>query len=402
MNLRIAAVRKALYDKVQSISESNHTILLTPELLQRALSGGWQAISARLGKSSVIMNISQQPMSIKIKGSPADYQLALSLLRVNTTMEMTRKKSKETCVICWEEAVDPFSSPCYHTYCTECFVNQCNAAVDNDDFSIHCRGDEAKCLHIFTIPSLQNLVPSAVFEELLENSFKSYVQTHSRDFQYCPTPDCSQIYRITQSTTNSITSASFDCPNCLTSICISCASTCHDGITCADNKDIRAGYVQALNTFKAENDIRDCPTCKTPIEKVDGCNHLRCMGCKTHICWFCMCSLESAAACYAHMEEKHGGNGLWWLRFGKWRFLDGWEILSLDRYVMFGEYVKDVRSYSGRAVLFSVVCFLRIIKLSNSIFANHVLFLAFVDSFWFIWITSTPKPQISIANLPSQ
>lgn len=302
----VALVRGELYRKVQHISESSYAILLTPELLRKALSGTYEAISTRLGKSSVTLDISQQPMSMKINGSTADYQLALDLLQVNTATTTTttkpNPKSKETCVVCLGEAEDPFSTRCSHTYCKECFINQCNAATDTS-FPIQCHGSSSKCTSIFSIPSLQNLLPSPDFERLLERSFITHIQIHSSKFRYCPTPDCSQIYRI------STTTADLDCANCLSSICTRCASTCHEGITCADNREIRAGYVQAFDRFKAEHDIRDCSRCKTSIDKIDGCNHVKCGGCNAHICWFCMGDFDSAAETYRHMDEIHKSNG---------------------------------------------------------------------------------------------
>ena len=36
-----------------------------------------------------------------------------------------------------------------------------------------------------------------------------------------------------------------------------------------------------------------CPTCLTPIEKNDGCNHMTCTKCDQHFCWVCKKALES-------------------------------------------------------------------------------------------------------------
>lgn len=182
-NRAIAAVREDLCRKVQDLSDSNkHTIVLTPDLFQRALSGAYTAISAELGKSCVKMNISGQPKRMKIKGSTADYQLALKLLGVDAATlqvpatEEAISEEKEFCAICWDKATDPFRTPCNHIYCKECFEGQCNAATADDDFPVCCHGDQDKCTHIFSIESLQDCLASSVFEQLLESSFKVYVR----------------------------------------------------------------------------------------------------------------------------------------------------------------------------------------------------------------------------------
>ena len=49
-----------------------------------------------------------------------------------------------------------------------------------------------------------------------------------------------------------------------------------------NNKD--AGMTERwLRTF-----TKPCIKCKTPIEKDEGCNHMRCQSCDTHFCWVCM------------------------------------------------------------------------------------------------------------------
>ena len=62
-----------------------------------------------------------------------------------------------------------------------------------------------------------------------------------------------------------------------------------------------------FTAWKEENDARDCPNCKTAIEKTYGCNHMECGGCKAHICWFCMEVFKGSKQCYDHMHGKHGG-----------------------------------------------------------------------------------------------
>jgi hypothetical protein len=79
-------------------------------------------------------------------------------------------------------------------------------------------------------------------------------------------------------------------------------------MTCAEYQD--SLNLEANHDFMRENGIKECPRCATPIEKDGGCNHMTCAGCHAHICWNCLASFEEPGACYEHLTEVHGGNGL--------------------------------------------------------------------------------------------
>ncbi|KAK6202331.1 uncharacterized protein RJT21DRAFT_1738 [Scheffersomyces amazonensis] len=51
--------------------------------------------------------------------------------------------------------------------------------------------------------------------------------------------------------------------------------------------------------FKEENDVCDCPKCKTPIERIDGCNKMECKRCLSSFCFLCGESIHD----YSHFNE---------------------------------------------------------------------------------------------------
>ncbi|KDR78368.1 hypothetical protein GALMADRAFT_95057 [Galerina marginata CBS 339.88] len=54
--------------------------------------------------------------------------------------------------------------------------------------------------------------------------------------------------------------------------------------------------------------ITKCPSCNTPVEKIDGCNHITCT-CGQHFCHVCGAGERwwSPDDCYGHMSKAHGG-----------------------------------------------------------------------------------------------
>mmetsp|Transcript_5286 Transcript_5286/g.14739 ORF Transcript_5286/g.14739 Transcript_5286/m.14739 type:complete len:298 (+) Transcript_5286:822-1715(+) len=69
-------------------------------------------------------------------------------------------------------------------------------------------------------------------------------------------------------------------------------------VGCPDCKQefILPAYGTALSEASAEDETRrwlstftrPCPSCGCPIEKIGGCNHMRCRACRLHFCWACM------------------------------------------------------------------------------------------------------------------
>jgi hypothetical protein len=207
-------------------------------------------------------------------------------------------KEGDDCVVCWTEATEALHTTCGHVYCKECFANQASSSGDGD-IPVRCYGNGGKCLQIFSIRELKTMLSHTAFEELLQASFNAFIRTHPKDFHHCPTPDCPQVYRITMAGKN------FLCSTCLASACTACNMIAHDGMTCEEYKDLRSGGDKAFQKWKEENDVRDCPNCKSPIEKSHGCNHMECQHCSTHICWFCMKHFGTSGECYGHMSKVH-------------------------------------------------------------------------------------------------
>jgi post-segregation antitoxin (ccd killing protein) len=297
-------VQRILASKVDALHKLVHTIVLTPDLLKNAMQGGMRRLKARFG-DAVGLNISVQPKLITITGSAEDLREARALL-LNPSQSLTISISTaqaSDCIVCWTEATDALNTTCGHVYCKDCFASQVTSASERD-FPIHCEGAESQCQHIFSLEELKTMLSATMFESLLRASFDIYVRTRPQEFQHCPTPDCPQVYRLSNS------GDTFLCSTCLTSVCTTCNVLSHDGLTCEEYKDISSEGTKAFQRWTRENDARPCPNCRILIEKAEGCNHMACSQCGTHICWACMNIYDTSQKCYGHMQEAHGKFGV--------------------------------------------------------------------------------------------
>jgi len=301
---RQGKTRKALIQKVIELSQQTHMIILTPDMLGRALQGGLRQIAATLGKHVASLDVKRKPNTITIRGSARDFGTAQLLLSQAgpSDLKMTDSDSigsATECAVCWTDAEDAFRTRCGHFYCRDCFGSQCTSDGDGD-LPISCLGDSGKCAQIFSLDELKDGLTDGQFENLLEASFATYIRTNPAAFQYCSTPDCPQVYR--SSTDGKV----HNCQSCLTPICTTCHVVSHDGLNCADYKDLASESTRAFEQWKEKNDVKTCPKCKTAIEKSYGCNHMECINCHVHFCWFCMEVYDTGAAVYGHMTARHG------------------------------------------------------------------------------------------------
>lgn len=293
-------VQQALINKLEIINQLEHTIILTPQLLKEAMQGGMRRLKARFGEAATL-NVARNPKTITITGSEEDFHQAQAILvdSSHTPASPSPAQLTEDCVVCWTEATDTLHTTCGHIYCTECFANQASSATECD-IPLRCFGAEGTCKHIFSLDELKAMLSFSAFETLLQTSFDVYIRTHPKDFQYCPTPDCPQVYRLTS------TGETFVCLTCLTPVCTTCNVISHDGMTCEEYKEMDSEDNKLFREYKKEHDVRDCPNCKVGIEKSEGCNHMECKNCGAHICWFCMKVFEVSRECYTHMDRAHG------------------------------------------------------------------------------------------------
>lgn len=88
----------------------------------------------------------------------------------------------------------------------------------------------------------------------------------------CPKPECRGFVHWTS---ESITKNVFKCGRCNTTVCGSCREI-HE----PDQLECKKESVETLMLLS--KDTKPCPTCKTRIQKIDGCDHMKCTMCGTH------------------------------------------------------------------------------------------------------------------------
>ncbi|KAI0539443.1 hypothetical protein GGR58DRAFT_464313 [Xylaria digitata] len=300
---RCEQVQATISEILKDQRSVNFTIELDEEKFLWARLGGYKKLAVELGPESVSLDVVSKPKRIIITGTETKYNVALSIINGKVRQNSKPDPNGQDCATCWTEAENPIQTHCGHTYCLDCFENMCLSAPTQDSaVEIRCVGDSGSCNTVLDIPQLQEHLSSTAFEELLEQSFASYARLHPHLIRYCPSPDCDYVYRV------SATAKMQTCTNCLVPVCTKCHAQ-HGAMNCAEYQDISSGRQEANEKLKREIGIKDCPKCRTPLEKTEGCDHMTCR-CGAHICWVCLETFALSDDCYRHMNREHGGIGL--------------------------------------------------------------------------------------------
>ncbi|CAC5386483.1 DHX8 [Mytilus coruscus] len=226
-----------------------------------------------------------------------------SMIKNRKEYKLQRTQTRD-CVVCFcpiEEGEIYRLEVCGHPYCKDCVELQFILSVKNNTFPLSCSGEG--CTELLAWKDISNLsLKTAVpVNDVVRKATSSFVSKHKKDYKYCPTPDCPLIYHVTDK------ECLFCCPECEIRICTACHNQFHDGLTCSMVESMKKDD-GGLNLWMIQNIGRAkyCPSCSTPIEKIDGCNYLVCVGCNSHICWACSAFFDSDTECYGHMDREHG------------------------------------------------------------------------------------------------
>lgn len=251
----------------------------------------------RLGNTTLQLESGRQELIVRGSNTFIDNVQAIVDEIRHQAISKANVQSPNACPICLERPTGQISLPCGHVWCRQCLVSYLSAAASIKKFPVQCLGDEASCHLAIPLSMAQGILSSEQLDDLLKSSFLAYIDSKPTEFFHCPTVDCEQVYRIAPQDTV------LQCPSCLARVCPNCHTLAHDHIKCSQ---VVSRDDELLRKWEGEHDVKKCPGCRVLIEKVDGCNHMTCTRCQTHVCWTCMEVFDQGTGIYDHMRARHG------------------------------------------------------------------------------------------------
>ena len=327
----IEETRRMIKEEINCLARLETTVVLDQKSISFFMRQGLKQLRELIGEENVDLSIMPGRCEITIKGGEEERHHPNRLIRecimpgrcvitikggeeerhhlnrliresqVSQIMEQIHpeKDEKVNCPICYDEVSHPEQLGCGHTYCSGCLSHYLASAPETKTFPLVCLGDETACKTPIPLPLIRRFMTPQAFRSLVEAAFRSYLEQHSQELKYCTTPGCQQIYR------HSSKARILQCPSCFSSICSACDDEPHKGLTCQERRDQKNSFLQdRLFNAWADGHGKQCPQCRSVVEKNGGCNHMTCR-CGAHFCWKCGKNF-GAKEIYQHMTDAHG------------------------------------------------------------------------------------------------
>jgi len=221
--------RREIEKQMETLALIDFQMEIEDHCIRFFIQKGIKILGDTLGEDNVWLHTTSKPYFVSVRGGH-DAEHGLQKLVSEASKRPLRPPVldwSQTCPLCSEEPTQPFPLACQHIYCTWCLTHMLISATDGKSIPVCCIGDEGRCETPIPLPIIERFISPVRLTQMLENSFRVYLEQHPDEFRFCPTPDCTQIYRVSTED-----SAVIQCPACLTETCSHCHKSPHRGLTC--------------------------------------------------------------------------------------------------------------------------------------------------------------------------
>ena len=237
------------------------------------------------------------------------------------TSKVPREEADDThfvvgdCNICCgveEIPTRPITETCAHARetCSACVSKYISLALDGAASAASGIHFEITCPHVDCGEALQYQDVAFHAERV---DFETYDTVLSRmalegleDFRFCTAPGC----RSGQLHVDGDAAPAITCHDCGARSCFTCRVPWHPGVTCEDVQNEITDEADAaadLTDMLRRCEIRQCPKCRHGIERVSGCDAMRCR-CGTTFCWRCAARYEGKDGIFSIGNEAHSSS----------------------------------------------------------------------------------------------
>jgi hypothetical protein len=270
----IGAASALIEAELERLSEAEQTITIPANAARFFAQQGLDQLKAMHPDADVHYNAALRILIVR-----NERKLLHSVQRVleqaNTFIanDVSSSNPDATCQICLDTPTAPRTLLCGHVACTGCLRHRFSSIVDASAMPLVCMGDDANCKTPFPIALIRDFLDEGAFDNMLSLALIAHVDRKADEFRPCRTTDCNQIYSLQPDT------ATLSCPSCFSEVCAECGEDVHEDVSCEQvrlENDRREQERLTEEYIRGQIEIKRCPSCRTPIIKNNGCNHITC------------------------------------------------------------------------------------------------------------------------------
>ncbi|CAC5423953.1 ANKIB1 [Mytilus coruscus] len=225
-----------------------------------------------------------------------------SLSSIEPTMTSQHDVECDICTSSFITNEDPVQMACLHQFCKDCWQIYLDLKIqEGEAHNITCPAYD--CMKLVSVEVIESVVSRAMARRYLQFDIKAFVESNP-NIKWCPFPGCGQAVKMPETYIKlpSDTSKAVDCGKGHL-FCWECLGEAHEPASCENWKkwynkiaEIRPEELRtteeetenAANCLWLVTNSKSCPNCKSPIQKNEGCNHMKCCKCKYDFCWVCL------------------------------------------------------------------------------------------------------------------
>ncbi|XP_013414520.1 ankyrin repeat and IBR domain-containing protein 1-like [Lingula anatina] len=213
-----------------------------------------------------------------------------------------------------DETAVPMS--CEHRFCRACWEGYLNVKIqEGEAHNITCPAYD--CIKLVPVELIEEIVSRDMARRYLQFDIQAFVDSNP-NIKWCPSPGCIRAVKLPDmdgasgvmspvqpsiaSKLPGDTSRSVDCGSGHY-FCWDCLGEAHAPASCENWSkwfqkiseicpealcDTSGAVETSANILWLVTNAKPCPNCKSPIQKNEGCNHMKCSKCKHDFCWVCL------------------------------------------------------------------------------------------------------------------
>ncbi|KAL4463271.1 hypothetical protein ABPG74_007272 [Tetrahymena malaccensis] len=257
-------------------------------------------IVSQIKKQSTIHNLSYQRAFNLLRSQKYDMKNCLripedltNIINPQSDEKLYSLRNGNYCLLCETplQSSEKYSLDCGHFFCKSCFQEYMNSIIiqGNQIFQKTC--PQEGCSEMICLNEYLEFFKNHQQQIQIQNIIINDCLLKSEYLQVCPLRNCENIFKFTRQNAKQQYNLNCDCLKKFS--CQSCQDEAHLPLTCqqkqkwdrmiqSEDQNITKNLQYLIQNTKA------CPSCKSPVEKNGGCQHMKCWNCQTRFCWACL------------------------------------------------------------------------------------------------------------------